>query len=69
MNMVERVIYLYMWKEELATKLGKSITDADTELFKEFGWWFESISFERIEPDINDLVEFEKKFAEIEKSA
>lgn len=67
MNLVERVLYLYMWKEELATRLGKTIEDAETELFVTFGWWFEGISFGRIEPDIDDLVYFEQKFAEIEK--
>ena len=68
MNMVERVLYLYFWKEELATKLGTDITNAEMTMFKDFGWWFEAISFERIAPDINDLVKWERKFAEIENN-
>ena len=67
MNLVERVLFLYFWKEELATKLGE-LTETQLELFKEFGWWFESISFERIEPDINDITNWERKFAVIEKN-
>lgn len=67
MNLVERVLYLYFWKEELAKGLGKNITNAEMTIFKDFGWWFESISFERKEPKIDDLVEWERKFAEIQK--
>lgn len=66
--MVERVLHLYMQKEELATKLGTDISNAEMTMFKEFGWWFEAISFDRIKPDINDLVKWERKFSEIENS-
>jgi len=69
MNMVERVLYLYLWKEELAETLEESQSiEFYVDVFKEFSWWFDAISFERIEPKINDLVEWERKFAEIEKT-
>jgi len=66
MNMIDRILYLYMWKEELASKLGRDLSEEHSELFNTFGWWFDSISYERIKPDIDDLIYFEQKFAEIE---
>lgn len=68
MNIVERIFHLYTWKEELAVKLGENLTNNELTTFKDFGWWFESISFNRKDPAIDDLVAWETKFAGIERS-
>lgn len=67
MSTLGGILHLYRWKEELANKLGKSVTNAEMTMFKEFNWWFDSISFDRIEPDTRDLEEWHRKFEEIEK--